>query len=78
MTVREQFIVGIDLGGTNIAAGAMPTDGTREIAMRMTLTKAHEGADAVMDRIAAMIEDVIRQTCAETGAERDHHTRDDL
>ena len=24
MTVREQFIVGIDLGGTNIVAGAMP------------------------------------------------------
>ena len=70
MTVREQFIVGIDLGGTNIAAGAMPTDGTREIAMRMTSTKAHEGADAVMDRIAAMIEDVIAQTSAETGAER--------
>ncbi len=70
MTVREQFIVGIDLGGTNIAAGAMPTDGTREIAMRMTATKAHEGADAVMDRIAAMIEDVIAQTSAETGAER--------
>lgn len=70
MTVREQFIVGIDLGGTNIAAGAMPTDGTREIAMRMTQTKAHEGADAVMDRIAAMIEDVIAQTCAEAGAAR--------
>ena len=35
LTVREQFIVGVDLGGTNIAAGAMPTDGTREIAMRI-------------------------------------------
>ena len=68
MTARERFIVGIDLGGTNIAAGAMPTDGTREIAMRMTLTKAHEGADAVVNRIAAMVEEVIAQTCAETGA----------
>lgn len=70
MTVREQFIVGIDLGGTKISAGAMPTDGTREIAMRMVPTRAEEGAEAVVDRIAALIEDVITQTRAETGAER--------
>ena len=70
MTVREQFIVGIDLGGTNIAAGAMPTDGTREIAMRITPTRAHEGADTVVDRIGLMIEEVIAETRAETGAER--------
>ncbi|MGE5749382.1 MAG: ROK family protein, partial [Gemmatimonas sp.] len=70
MTVREQFIVGIDLGGTNIAAGVMPTDGTREIAMRMVPTHAEEGAEAVVGRIAALIEDVIAQTQRETGAER--------
>ena len=70
MTVREQFIVGIDLGGTNIAAGAMPIDGTREIAMRMIPTLAEGGAGAVVDRIAALVEDVIAQTRAETGAER--------
>ena len=70
MTVREQFIVGIDLGGTNIAAGVMPTDGTREIAMRMVQTRAEEGAEAVVDRIAALVEDVIAQTQLETGAVR--------
>ena len=70
MTVRERFIVGIDLGGTNIAAGAMPTDGTREIAMRMAPTRAEEGSDAVVGRIARMIEEVIEQTRAETGADR--------
>ena len=70
MTVREQFIVGIDLGGTNIAAGAMPTDGTREIAMRTAPTRAEQGPDAVVERIVRMIEDVVAQTRAETGAER--------
>ena len=70
MTVREQFIVGVDLGGTNIAAGAMPTDGTREIAMRIGPTRADEGSAAVVDRIVRMIEDVIEQTQSETGAER--------
>ena len=61
MTVREQFIIGVDLGGTNIATGAMPTDGTREIGMRMAPTHSEEGADAVADRIAMMVEDVIAQ-----------------
>jgi len=70
VTVREQFIIGVDLGGTNIAAGAMPTDGTREIGMRMAPTHSEEGAEAVVDRIARMIEDVIAQTQAETGADR--------
>jgi len=70
VTVREQFIVGIDLGGTNIAAGAMPVDGTREIAMRMIPTLAEGGAAAVVDRIAALVEDVITQTRHETGADR--------
>ncbi len=70
MTTREQFIVGIDLGGTNIAAGVMPLDGSREIAMRMIPTLAADGAIAVVDRIAAVIEEVIAQAQAETGAER--------
>ena len=70
MTIREQYIVGIDLGGTNIAAGAMPVDGTREIAMQMTPTHAEEGATAVVDRIAALVEKVIAETRAATGAER--------
>jgi len=70
MSVKERYIVGVDLGGTNIVAGAMPLDGSREIAMRTTLTLADGGADSVVDRIAAMIEDVIAQTSAETGAAR--------
>jgi glucokinase len=70
MTVKERYIIGVDLGGTNIVAGAMPLDGSREIAMRTTPTLADGGADSVVERIAAMIEEVIAQTIAETGAER--------
>jgi glucokinase len=68
---RERFIVGVDLGGTNIVAGAMPEDGSREIAMRSEPTRADQGADAVVDRIARMIDTVIAETIAETGAKRD-------
>jgi len=70
MKAKERYIVGVDLGGTNIVAGAMPLDGSREIAMSTTPTLAEGGAGAVVDRIAAMIDKVVAQTMSETGASR--------
>jgi glucokinase len=67
---KERYIVGVDLGGTNVVAGAMPFDGSREYAMRTGLTRVTEGPPAVVARIAAMVEEVIAQTIAETGASR--------
>jgi glucokinase len=68
---KERYIVGVDLGGTNIVAGAMPFDGSREYAMRTGLSKVVEGPQGVVARIAAMVEEVIAQTMSETGASRD-------
>ena len=65
-----RYIVGVDLGGTNIVAGAMPEDGSREIAMRSQPTYAEMGSGSVVDRIVQMIEDVVALTMAETGAKR--------
>ena len=59
MSVKERYIIGVDLGGTNIVAGAMPLDGSREIAMRTTPTLAEGGAVGVVERITGMIEQVI-------------------
>src|SRR6267378_7688254 len=67
MSVKERYIIGVDLGGTNIVAGAMPQDGSREIAMRTTQTLAEGGAGGVVDRIVGMIDEVIAQTMKETG-----------
>src|SRR3954465_4950209 len=70
MSAKERYIVGVDLGGTNIVAGAMPLDGSREIAMHTAQTLAEGGAGSVVERIVGMIEKVIEQTMNETGAER--------
>jgi glucokinase len=70
MSVKERYIIGVDLGGTNIVAGAMPLDGSREIAMQTRPTMADGGAGAVVKRIAEMIEQVIVETIEETGATR--------
>jgi glucokinase len=69
-TKRERYIVGVDLGGTNIVTGAMPEDGRREIAIRSEPTRSAQGAEAVVDRIARMIDTTIAETIAETGARR--------
>ena len=64
----QRYIIGVDLGGTNIVVGAMPEDGSREIAMRSSPTRAELGAEGVTDRINALIAETIAATCAETGA----------
>lgn len=68
---RERFIIGVDLGGTNIVAGAMAADGRRYHAIRSQPTRSELGADAVVARICAIVDDVIAATIAETGATRD-------
>lgn len=49
--------IGIDLGGTNIAGGLVDEDG-KLLARNGTPTKAHEGPDAVVGRIAGLIEEL--------------------
>ncbi|HEU4564129.1 MAG TPA: ROK family protein [Gemmatimonadaceae bacterium] len=66
----SQYIVGVDLGGTNIVVGAMSTDGTQSYGMRSEPTRAERGAESVVDRIVAMIERVIAETMEATGAPR--------
>lgn len=70
-SANDRFIVGVDLGGTNLVVGALSVNGAREFGMRLVPTRADLGADAVVALIAAQIESVIAETCAETGASRE-------
>ncbi|MBI2795408.1 MAG: ROK family protein [Gemmatimonadetes bacterium] len=65
-----RYIVGVDLGGTNVVVGAATESGDRQYALRSELTRADQGADAVVERIGRMIDTVVAQTMAETGAKR--------
>jgi predicted NBD/HSP70 family sugar kinase len=66
-----RYVVGVDLGGTNIVFGAMTVDGARQFAMHAVPTHAELGADGVVGRIVEGIERVIADTRATTGATRD-------
>jgi glucokinase len=67
---RQQYIIGVDLGGTNIVVGAMSADGKQHFAMRSIPTSAESGAEGVADRIVGLIEGVILDTLAETNSSR--------
>jgi len=64
------FIIGVDLGGTKISAGAVSEDGARTVGLRSVETQAESGANAVVDRIVALVEGVILDAMHEAGAQR--------
>ena len=48
-----QFVLGIDIGGTNLVAGAVSTDGTELLGLETEPTRPETGADDVIGRILA-------------------------
>jgi glucokinase len=68
----KRFIVGVDLGGTNIVVGAMPEDGSREYGVRSLPTRSEQGSESIVDRMVELIETCIAVTCAEAGITRAH------
>jgi glucokinase len=63
--MTTECIVGIDLGGTNIEAACVAEDGRAHYGKLTDLTKADEGADAVVTRIIALARRSIEAARAE-------------
>ncbi|NOT08763.1 MAG: ROK family protein [Gemmatimonadales bacterium] len=57
-----QYILGIDIGGTNLVIGAVTEDGSRVVGHVTEPTGVPEGPDAVINRIIAMARGVIAET----------------
>ena len=56
---EADWIVGVDIGGTNINVGVVPFEGGNPLAFRTEATEAQRGAKFVVDRVAKMIEESI-------------------
>ena len=63
----KKWIIGVDLGGTNIVVGALPIDGGDVLSCRTVPTEAARGAKYVVDRIVGLIADVRAAVVAERG-----------
>lgn len=65
-----EYILGVDIGGTNLVVGAVRKDGSRILGLHTEPTGASHGADAVIERIVGMAKTTIAETrTAEPGAE---------
>lgn len=53
----QDYVIGIDVGGTNIKAGAVDHQGNL-LAQRKTPTEAGSGSDAILDRIGGLVRDL--------------------
>jgi glucokinase len=69
----KRWVVGVDLGGTNIVVGVLPMDGgTGELlSLESRPTEATKGAKYVVDRIIHMVEKAIRVVAEEHGGSKD-------
>jgi len=65
-----EWLIGVDIGGTNLVVGAVTTDGTRVHGLVTEPTGVPEGPDAVIERILGMAQGVIAATRAEDPAAR--------
>ena len=70
--MAHSFVIGVDLGGTNIVTGAISEDGTVRLPVRTGLTNAKRGADTVADTIAEMVEASIADVQRELKIPRTH------
>jgi glucokinase len=50
-----RWIVGVDIGGTNVVVGALPEDGSQLVGTRKIPTEAGRGPKHVVDRIVGLI-----------------------
>lgn len=69
----KKWIVGVDLGGTNIVVGVLPIDGGdgEVLALRTVPTDAQRGAKYVVDRIIGLIADAREEIVSRYGGASD-------
>ncbi len=66
-----RYIVGVDIGGTNIVVGTVSEDGSAIHGIRTDPTHAEEGSKGVLARMTALVEDSIQATLRATGLGRE-------
>ncbi len=63
-----RYVVGIDIGGTNIVIGTVTEDGNRVLGLRKERTLSKDGPDAVVAQLARMVQQSLADARADEGA----------
>ncbi len=67
----EPWIVGVDIGGTNVVVGVVPRAGGDPLALRSEETRASRGPDAVVDDVVRMTKEVMEEALGRHGGTSD-------
>jgi glucokinase len=65
-----RFLVGVDLGGTNIVVGTVAENGSAIYGVRAEPTRPEEGAEAVVRRIAQLVDESVEEAGKVAGITR--------
>jgi glucokinase len=69
--VSDRWVVGVDIGGTNLVVGVVPSDGAAPLALRHADTGAKRDADEVIADVVDMAEAAIQEALSRHGGSRD-------
>ena len=69
---EKRWVVGVDLGGTNIVVGVLGLGGGDLLALRSLPTEAQRGAKFVVDRIVHMVKEAIQEVADANGGTREN------
>lgn len=70
--MTDRWIVGVDIGGTNLMVGAVPWAGGRAVGVRSAETHPQRGAGPAVDDIARLAADVMDEVASVHGATAGH------
>jgi glucokinase len=65
-----RWIIGVDIGGTNIVVGLVPIEGGAPLGLRTLPTEPAKGSDFVVRRVASMVDEAIAETLGAHGGTR--------
>jgi glucokinase len=68
--MSHRWLIGVDIGGTNLVVASVPYTGGEPAALRSRPTAPERGADASVADIAEMAEEVVAETIEREGAAR--------
>jgi len=69
-SIDKRWVVGVDLGGTNIVVGLVPVEGGDVLGLRIEATQSQRGPKFVVDRIVEMVEGSIAEVLETHGGTR--------
>jgi glucokinase len=68
---KAEWIIGVDIGGTNLQVGVLPFTGGAPLALRSQPTEVQRGPKFIVDRVVKMINEAMEEVMASQSIGRD-------